>query len=314
MGGLLGTINLLAFTALGMLVSYWSNSNRTSVFLSLIIYLVLLLPTQFPGQAHTGAFGDLLQRWNPLEATNVFLAWLIVNNRTLDETMSWIVAPVAFAILMLGVLFLYAGPGLRLDAVRARLRPSWGRVAGLLVAAGLVAALARPALWRPPRPPTPPCRSRSTKEWATSRTGDVIEFTTRVTNNGAESTPRMIVAMNIINLTGEVVDLEDWSPQRTQVMEPLAAGQTAEHSWTVNTIIKGDYMVYMVVASEPSGAEATSLPVASSGIHLTVAPFTRINPGGVLPLAAGLPLGLTALTGFIRFRRRRAITAGAGEG
>ena len=36
---------------------------------------------------------------------------------------------------------------------------------------------------------------------------------------------------------------------------------------------------------DKSGPETTSQLVASSGIHLTVTPYTKLNPGGVLPYA-----------------------------
>ena len=57
--------------------------------------------------------------------------------------------------------------------------------------------------------------------------------------------------MNIINLdaAGDVVDPEDWSPQRTQYMESLAAGKSVTLSWRVNAILDGDYLVYMVLHS-----------------------------------------------------------------
>lgn len=87
-----------------------------------------------------------------------------------------------------------------------------------------------------------------------------------------------------------------------------------KHTWTIDAILKGEYMVYMVVVPQPAGTESTSLPVASSGIHLTVTPFTRINPRGVLPLSLGIPLGLTVSTVLLRWHRRRAIAEGVREG
>uniref|UniRef100_A0A7C3ARY2 ABC transporter permease n=2 Tax=Thermorudis TaxID=1649508 RepID=A0A7C3ARY2_9BACT len=316
-GGILGTILVVGVTGLAMLVSFWSSSNRTSIAVSLIIYLVFLLPTQFPGQAQTGAFGDLLQKWNPLEASNVFLAKAIVNNRSVEEMASWLLAPILFAVLTLGLLFLYASPGLRLEPGRARTRANWGRAASFASIAWLPITLALSfAMTLPTAAATSsesPVQIAVDREWATARTGDEVEFTTLVTNAGSETSPPLIVAMNIINLQGEVVDPEDWSPQRTQSIEPLAAGASIEHTWTIDAILKGDYMVYMVVVPQPAGPESTSVPVASSGIHLTVTPFTRINPRGVLPLAVGIPLGLTASTALLRWRRRRAIAAGEGE-
>jgi len=47
-GAVLGTLLAPAFTGFGMLVSIWSNSNKTSLFASLTLYVLFLLPTQFP--------------------------------------------------------------------------------------------------------------------------------------------------------------------------------------------------------------------------------------------------------------------------
>jgi len=118
--------------------------------------------------------------------------------------------------------------------------------------------------------------------------------------------------MNIINLNaqGDVVDPEDWSPERTQYINSLAPGASANLEWIINTILDGDYMVYMVLIPEPDSREATSQPTASSGIHLTVTPFTRLNPGGVLPYAVGGPLVLSVIIYLVYRRRRRGVDAG----
>jgi hypothetical protein len=120
--------------------------------------------------------------------------------------------------------------------------------------------------------------------------------------------------MNIINLkgSGEPVDPEDWSPQRTQYLDSLAAGKSANLSWRINAILDGDFMVYMVVIPSPASAEATSQPVASSGIHLGVTPYTKLNPGGVLPYAIGGPILVGLAIFFVyRYRRRRTSEAAA---
>jgi hypothetical protein len=140
------------------------------------------------------------------------------------------------------------------------------------------------------------------------RAGTPILYNTVVTNTGKEATPPLIVAMNIINLKGdgEPVDPEDWSPQRTQYLESLEPGKSATHSWRINAILDGNFMVYMVAIPAPGTAEATTQPVASSGIHLTVTPYTKLNPGGVLPYAIGGPLLVGLAIFFVyRYRRRR---------
>jgi len=147
---------------------------------------------------------------------------------------------------------------------------------------------------------------------ATAKTGDTITFDTIVTNTSAQASPPVIVAMNIINLskTGDVVDPEDWAPQRTQYIDSLAANQSATLSWEVNAILDGDFMVYLVAIPQPQSAEASSKVVVSPGLHLTVAKFTSLNPSGVLPFAIGVPIALV-LAIFLLFRlRRRQIDTG----
>jgi len=77
--------------------------------------------------------------------------------------------------------------------------------------------------------------------------------------------------------------------------------------------LDGNYMVYMVLIPAPDSQATTSRPVASSGIHLTVTPFTRLNPGGVLPFAIGGPIVLVAAMFIIYRLRRRQIDAGGSK-
>jgi hypothetical protein len=142
------------------------------------------------------------------------------------------------------------------------------------------------------------------------KTGDEVTFNTSVIYDGTEESPPMVMAMNIIDLKGAVVDPEDWSPQRTQVVQPLAPGQSIEHTWVIEAILEGDYMVYIVAIPEPGGKEATSQPVTTAGIHLTVNQFLNYNPGGVLPVAVGIPAGLTLGTALLYGIRRRRIDRG----
>jgi ABC-2 type transport system permease protein len=78
-GLITGTTLILAYTGLGMLVSFWSSSNKVSYFVSLGIYVLFLIPAQLPGRAQTGAAGQFLQWVNPLAAVNHFLSKHLVN-------------------------------------------------------------------------------------------------------------------------------------------------------------------------------------------------------------------------------------------
>jgi hypothetical protein len=212
----------------------------------------------------------------------------------------------------MAMLFLVGG-GLRLEPGRksklwAKLSRAFGMsvIAGLVVVPLLFASSASAFQEEPPLEITIDTESKHVK------TGDSVEFSTTVTNTGGEASPPLIVAMNVINLdaTGDVVDPEDWSPQRTQYIDTLGPGESAKQDWIINTILEGDFMVYMVLIPEPESAEATSHPVTSGGIHLTVDPFTRLNPGGVLPFAIGGPILLLVITYLVYRRRRQQIDMG----
>lgn len=325
-GFLLVSVMAPAYAGLGVLVSFWSKTNKNSYLVALGIYMLLLVPAQLPGRAQTGAAGHFLQWLIPAAAANDFLAKILVNNRTLQELWYWLVTPVLLPVLVLGLLFLYASPGLRLEGGRARtVRSLWSRLVhrrrlaatGLLVIACLMLFLRTSPSTAfqkgESNAPQPPLQISIDLDYKVVKAGDPIFYKTLVTNNGRQKTPPLTVAMNIINLDskGDVVDPEDWSPERTQYIEQLAPGESASLSWKVNAIFDGDYMVYMVVIPEPDGQEATSQPVASSGIHLTVTPFTRLNPAGVLPWVVGTPIVLVLGAALVLRRRRRAIDTGA---
>jgi hypothetical protein len=322
-GAVLGSLLAIAYTGLGMFVSFWCNTNKTSYFVNLGIYILVLVPAQLPGRAQTGIMGQFLQWVNPLASTNHFLSKILVNNQTVAEWWTWLIPPVVFALLILGLLLVYAAPGLRLEGGRASLiRSFWMRVAhrsrvtglGVLLVAGLLAALyaspamALPAQSRPAAQPTDAETLQVSVDMTAKlvKATDIILFNTSVTNKGTDPSAPLILAMNIINLNaeGEIVDPEDWSPQRTQYIEQLGAGQSATLSWRVNAILDGDYMVYLVAIPQPDSQDATSHPVASSGIHLMVTPYTRLNPAGILPFAIGGPI-LLGLCAFLVFRHRR---------
>lgn len=312
-GALVGTLLAPAFTALGMFVSFWCANNKTSMFVSLGIYLICMLPTQLQGRAQGGTMGLLFQALNPMTGSRHFLAGVLVNNRSAAEYSEFIVSSGVFLVLMFVLLFWFAGPSLRLEA--GRVARSVARSARAAAAAALMiclhSALATPARAQETVSQAPVTVSISMTD-STLRAGGAVLFKTTVRNERPEASHALIVAMNIINLDrhGEVVDPEDWSPQRTQYIEPLGPGQATTLDWRINAILDGDFMVYMVAIPAPGSPDATSQPVASSGIHLTVTPYTRLNPGGVLPFAIGGPLVLVLVIFFVYRHRRKQIDAG----
>ena len=310
-GAITGTVLVIGYTGVGMLVSFWSSSNKVSYFISLGIYALLLVPAELPGKS-AGAAGQFLQWINPMAAVNHFLSKHLVNYRSVAEFWTWLTSSVVLAVGSLMVL-LIIGSGLRLEAGRgSKLWAKLGRAIGVSVITAMILVsllLASPAsAFQGEQDLTISIDT----EYKQGKTGDKVEFNTLVTNNGTEASPPLIVAMNIINLdaAGDVVDPEDWSPQRTQYIDSLGPGESTNLGWIINTILEGNYMVYMVLIPEPAGAETTSQAVASSGIHLTVAPFTRLNPRGVLPYAIGGPLLLLVIIYLVYRRRKQQIDMG----
>src|SRR5262245_31355562 len=142
-GTILGTLLAVSFTGFGMLVSIWSNSNKISLFVSMLAYVLLLIPTLWPGEAQTGDLGYLVQQLNPMQGTSAFLEKYLVNNRTVEELIPYALAVIVSSIAVLGLLFVYAAPGLRLEggAPRLGLRQRRVAVAGVLLIACLMVAL-----------------------------------------------------------------------------------------------------------------------------------------------------------------------------
>lgn len=116
LGGIVGSLLAIGFTGLGMLVSFWSNSNRLSFFVSLGLYLVLLLPSSWPGRTVRGAVAKFFQRVNPLEGVNEILEKILINNRSLAEYELWMRTPEVFAGLVVLLVFFYAAARLRIFA------------------------------------------------------------------------------------------------------------------------------------------------------------------------------------------------------
>jgi ABC-type transport system involved in cytochrome c biogenesis permease component len=310
-GFLLGSILILGFTAFAILVSIATNSNRTSLFVSLAIYLLSLLPTQFPGPAQAGFAGQFIKKINPMEATNQFLEKVVVNNRTPQEMAAWLWAPILFSGVVFFILFWYAARVLPYDASRLWThQPSRTRTAILSLVICLMIVLGTAPVMALEKDILDAGNGLSISidtAYKTIKTGDTVDFSTTVTNHSGEVSPPMFVSMNLINLAkdGDPVDPEDWSPERTQAVASLGGGGSAKQSWSIHAILDGNYMVYMVLIPKPNGVESTSQPVVSTGIHLTVTPFVRLNPKGVLPLALGMPIGLTLLLIVLLWNRNR---------
>jgi ABC-2 type transport system permease protein len=134
-GPLLGTLLALALAGLGMLVSIWSNTNKTSMLVSISCYFLLLFPAEIMGRPPQAQLSteqlfraELVDWLNPMAATSRFLFKVLVNKLPAVELWFWHTMPVLFTALVLVLLFGYASPGLRLESGTGRkIRTYWGR-------------------------------------------------------------------------------------------------------------------------------------------------------------------------------------------
>lgn len=126
-GALLGTLVAIVFTGIGMLVSIWSNSSRTSLFVGLLVYLATLLPAQLPGEFQSTPAGAVVQAIDPLEAVRQFLRLGFIEVRPVEELWPLLYAPVIVTLAVLGAIALSTGSRLSLEAGLPRLGSRLGR-------------------------------------------------------------------------------------------------------------------------------------------------------------------------------------------
>lgn len=72
--------------------------------MSLFVLLALFAPTQLPGGAPKGWFGDLLVRLNPVDAALHYLTAVLVTGHTWTRDLSYLLSPLFTAVLAGGVL------------------------------------------------------------------------------------------------------------------------------------------------------------------------------------------------------------------
>jgi hypothetical protein len=125
-----------------------------------------------------------------------------------------------------------------------------------------------------------------------------------VTNTSNGSVKDVVAYVSLVDVTrGQQapVDLEDWSAHRAVTIPTLAAGQSKDVGWSLRLVKGGDYIVY-------ANAIAGGSTRASVGqeIPLSVTAQKNLNPGGVLPVAIGVPIIAGAvLFGPVALRQQR---------
>jgi hypothetical protein len=137
--------------------------------------------------------------------------------------------------------------------------------------------------------------------------GQYVNLPATITNTSDNPIKDVVAYVTLVETTSgqqAPVDLEDWSAHRAVTFDSLAPGTTENASWDLRLIKGGEYVVYAAAIEKSS-----SQPSAGPEVTLSVTAQKNLNPGGVLPVALGVPI-LVGLALFLPvFWRRRHFAA-----
>jgi hypothetical protein len=132
--------------------------------------------------------------------------------------------------------------------------------------------------------------------------GHKFRFRTTITNPGSAEATNLVAHLNVLSLDGSVyVDPEDWSSRRTRYLAPIPAGRSLTLTWDLQAVNSGRIGIYVAVLPRSGAPQA---PTTSPTVRVSIARRRTLNSGGILPLAAGIPLLLGGLTVALRVKRR----------
>ena len=173
----------------------------------------------------------------------------------------------------------------------------------LLLLLGVCLAICWPAGLAAAADPTPGPAVTLDQRRITATVGQVLTIESEIANPGPGPTGPTVAHLNVASLNGVYVDLEDWSGDVTQRVDPVPAGESVALEWEFQAVNTGDFDVYVTLLPRTGDGPL----VAGDPLHLTVTSRRALNSGGVLPVAIAVPavLGLLAAAGLLRARRTR---------
>jgi hypothetical protein len=174
-----------------------------------------------------------------------------------------------------------------------------------LLAALVGAQMARAEQAAPAAAPVSPVEVSLSRSRVSTDLGKSFDFTSTITNRGPAPLAGLVAHLNVLSFThGVYVDPEDWSSHRTRYLDPLPSGRSVTLDWTVKAVTGGDMGIYVAVLGTPSAGATPGAPTVSPTLEAHVTEHRTINPGGVVPLALGIPAALALAMAAVRVRRR----------
>jgi hypothetical protein len=129
--------------------------------------------------------------------------------------------------------------------------------------------------------------------------GRVLTIESRIVNHSSAPTGRMVAHLNVASVDGTYVDLEDWSADVTQLVEPIEPAADATLTWDLQAVNAGSFHVYVVLL--PDSGPLT----ASQSARVSVVQKRTLSAGGALPVAIVVPVLVGLAAGALRYRVRR---------
>ena len=121
-GSILGSLLAIAFICLGMLLSILSDSSRISLSVSLLVYVLALIPAQLPTEFQETPTGIFIASIDPLESTRLFLTKTLTGVATPSELWLYLAAPFLCTVILLGILFIYVAPRIGLEGGKGNIK------------------------------------------------------------------------------------------------------------------------------------------------------------------------------------------------
>ena len=148
-----------------------------------------------------------------------------------------------------------------------------------------------------------PLKIETAKNKISGTAGQYVKLPAKITNTSGKPVKEAVAYVSLVDVTkGQQapVDLEDWSAHRAVTIGFLGPGQSTDASWSLRLVKGGNYVVYANAIDQGSARASVGQEVP-----LYVAAQQNLNPGGVLPVALGVPaLAGAVLFGPVLVRRR----------
>lgn len=96
-----GSVSVLALTALGMIVSVVSPTNRTSLVVAFALVIALAAPSQLPQASLRGIFGEILITANPISSALKLTGHILIDRATWASQFKLLMSPVIASAVLL---------------------------------------------------------------------------------------------------------------------------------------------------------------------------------------------------------------------